>query len=140
MKRPLILVLLVLGALCTACGPHFDEESANHFTELKTFHLGFIDRFIGTAGKTYDEATVRSGCDEGTVAFGNAKAYLDSKRDKKAMKALVTLRNQFDKDCRFLQNMEKLYSPSYAAGHKAALSANYDHAIAAEYKDVKELD
>lgn len=128
--------MLLSSMLFVACGPHFDQKSADHFTELKAYHLNFVDRFTGDTGGTYNEAALRSACDQGAQAFDKAKAYMESERDKQRLKALAYLREQFDKDCGFLRSVEKLYSKSYADEHKAALGANYDHAIAAEYAGV----
>jgi hypothetical protein len=140
MKRLVSFSALLAGMLLAACGPHFDQESADHFTALKEYHLNFIDRFTGTGGGTYDDAAVKNACAQGTRDFETAQAYMESKRDKKRLKALATLRAEFEKDCRFLQDIEKLYSPSYATAHKSALGANYDHAIAEKYAQVEELD
>jgi len=133
MKRLLGCAVLLVNMLFIACGPHFDQEGADHFTGLKAYHMNFIDRFTGDTGGTYDDATLTSACTRGVQEFDNAKAYMESERDKQGLKALAYLREQFDKDCSFLRSVEKLYSKSYADEHKAALGANYDHAIAAEY-------
>jgi hypothetical protein len=140
MKRPILLTLWISGVLFTACGPHFDRTSADHFSELKTYHLSFIDRFTGTTGRTFDASELRSARDQGARKFDTAREYMESKGDKKRLKALTTLREQFDKDCRFLDSVEKLFSVSYATQHKTALAANYDHAIAAEYTSVREIE
>lgn len=140
MKRLLGYVMWVSIVLFVACGPHFDQESADHFTALKTSHLGFIDRFTGDTYRVYDVAEVKSACSQTAQEFDKAKAYMEGKRDEKRLKALQYLRTQFDEDCRFLHSVEKLFSQSYADEHKVALGANYDHAIAAEYGSVGDRD
>jgi hypothetical protein len=133
MKRLLGYAMLLFNLFFVACGPHFDQESADHFTELKAYHINFVDRFTGVTGRTYDDAALTSACNQGAREFDNAKAYMESEGDKQRLKALAYLREQFNKDCSFLRSVEKLYSKSYADERKAALRMNYDHAIAAEY-------
>jgi len=128
--------MLLSSMLFVACGPHFDQKSADHFTELKAYHIDFVDRFTGDTGRTYDETALKSACVLGALEFDKAQAYMESEGDKECLKALAYLREQFDEDCRFLRSVEKLFSKSYSDEHKTALGANYDHAIAAEYGSV----
>jgi hypothetical protein len=140
MKHFFCLLMLAFGLLISGCGSSYDEASVNHFTELKQHHLTFINRYTGNAERSYDQVAVRAGCDQVVREFDKAKTYMENEDEKDGLKALAILRAQFEKDCRFLHDMEKLYTTEYAAVHKVALSKNYDLAIAGKYDDVEELE
>jgi hypothetical protein len=140
MKRLLFIPVLVAGVLLSACGSHYDAANVDHFTELKNYHMRFIDRYVAKGERVYDADGVRDGYDQVTREFDKAQTYMQNKDDKDGLKALAYFRAELDKDYRFLNDTEKLFSPEYATQRKTALATDYDLAVKGDYGDVGDHD
>src|SRR5512139_3170202 len=65
--------------LLLACGgvfvDHFNATSYQHFTDLKAFHLMFIEDFTRAPNKAWDTVAFAAKEDEGELLFRQAKEY-----------------------------------------------------------------
>lgn len=138
MRNPLFVLRAALGMLAIAaalsgCGmfvTHYDAAAYQNFTNLKAYHLKFIDDF--GPGKAWDEAAVKRACDAGELRFREAKEYAAGKNDESRVRAVGYLHDLFSVECRLSLKTGKPFGEAYAAEEKKQAAANYDWAVKGE--------
>ena len=138
------VVLLVL-----ACGSvfvdHYSAASYQHFTDLKAFHLMFIEDFTAGEGKTWDEAAYTARRDEGELLFRQATEYARGRGgDTLRVHAFNILHGRFTAHCEYLESGAKQGRPFFpeilARKLVPILTQNYDYAIRGEFARVKDKE
>lgn len=131
----LALTLIVVG--CSAFVSHYDAVSYQYFTELKAFHLQFIDDFTEADGRAFDEAQLASAHDAGNLRFREAIEYAKGRSsDASRISAIENLQQQFESDCSSLHDKKALFKKAFAEQLSEEVATNYDYAIAGEYSRV----
>jgi hypothetical protein len=135
--------------LALACGgvfvDHFNATSYQHFTDLKAFHLMFIEDFTAHEGKTWDEAAYAARRAEGELMFRQAIEYARGRRgDTLRMHAFNILYGRFTAHCEYLdegaKQGEPFFSEVLARKLTPVLTQNYDYAIRGEFARVKDKE
>jgi len=135
----LVFSLITLFAGCSST--KYDDPRHENLTDLKAFHVKFIQDYTEAETKTetttWDQASVKSRCDQGELKFKDAYTYARSKDkgDDTGSKAVKELNAQFSRNCAMLLKRKKHFSKTFAEGEDGILSEikqQYDLAIAGE--------
>jgi hypothetical protein len=123
---------VILG--CGAFVSPYDARSYEYLTELKAYHLKFIDDFTEGPGKSWNEQAVSQACDAGDLKFKEAIEYEKGKPspDQTRLNAFMILNDEFHDNCKELMQKGRLFSPSYSAEKRAEIEQNYNLAIKGE--------
>ncbi|MEY4979579.1 MAG: hypothetical protein RLZZ352_1849 [Pseudomonadota bacterium] len=132
-RLALSIVLLALAG-CSLFVSHYDAAAYQQFTNLKAFHLKFLDDYREAQGRLFDEAKIRNTCDAGKLKFLEAKEYAQGKKDDTRVAAIQYLHNAFTKDCEL--GSRKLFGAVYVQEQTGQLTVNYDLAIQGELSRV----
>jgi hypothetical protein len=144
---PVLAGAVVLLAL--ACGgvfvDHFNATSYQHFTDLKAFHLMFIEDFTAGQGKTWDEAAYAARRDEGELLFRQAIEYARGRGgDTLRVHAFNILYGRFTAHCEYLEKGAKQGEPFFsevlARKLVPVLTQDYDYAIRGEFARMKDKE
>jgi len=104
-------------------------------TELKAFHLKFIEVFTADSVKTYSREKVQESFDAGDLKFVEAFAYEKHRsNDRNRITAFEILHEQFKADADFLFSKASLFGKTFADELKKEVEKNYDLAIKGELK------
>ncbi len=137
----LVFFLSVLFTLvtsgCALFTSHYDAGAYQNFTNLKAFHLKFLEDQTAQEGATYSEERMTSACDVGELKFREADEYARGKGDSLRIDALDVLHNVFKDNCKLARKQKKLFNPVYINELTPTLTRNYDLAIAGELARVK---
>jgi hypothetical protein len=136
--RVLLAVFLVFGMTTVlGCGVFvspYDARSYEYLTQLKAYHLKFIDDFTAGAGKSWNAQAVSQACDAGDLKFKEALEYEKGKPspDQSRLNAFTILHEELQDNCRELMEKGRLFSQAYSAEKRAEIEQNYNLAIKGE--------
>jgi hypothetical protein len=136
--RKFSTVLWILGlASLLGCGAFvspYDARSYEYLTQLKAYHLKFIDNFTAGPGKSWNEPAVSQACDAGDLKFKEAIEYEKGKPspDETRLNAFTILNDEFHDNCKELMQKGRLFSPAYSAEKRAEIDQDYNLAIKGE--------
>ncbi|MBJ8927802.1 MULTISPECIES: hypothetical protein [Citrobacter] len=129
---PLMFCTFLLLSGCALFVSHYDAGAYQNFTNLKAFHLKFLEDNTAKPGNTFDETKVKATCDTGDLKFREATEYAAGKHDDSRVRAIHYLDNVFESDCRRAMKDKKLFSVVYADEKTDVVKLNYDLAIRGE--------
>lgn len=128
-----LLTLLFCAYGCALFLSPYNLVSYQYLTELKAFHLKFIEVFTEDSTRTYNRERIQESFDVGDLKFQEALAYEKNRsKDKSRLMALEILHKQFQDDADFLFSRAALYRKDFAAELKKEVEENYDQAIKGE--------
>jgi len=136
--RILLTVLLVAGVTtvlgCGALVSPYDARSYEYLTQLKAYHLKFIDDFTEGPGKIWNAQAVSQACDVGDLKFKEAFEYENGKStpDQNRLEAFKILSEEFQDNCQELMAKNRLFRQAYSAEKRAEIEQNYSLAIKGE--------
>jgi len=129
----LIIALLFFSYGCGLFLSPYSVVSYNNFTNLKAFHLKFIDDFTNAPDKIYNQNKIDEMYNFGDLRFREALEYEKQREsDETRINAFEILYEQFEADYKHLINKQKLYSNAFAEELKGELEKNYNLAIKGE--------
>lgn len=130
LSKTLILVLLLSG--CALFTSHFDALRHQNFTQLKAFHVKFLEDWSEGSEKPWSTAAVSNDCDKGDLKFREASEYAKSKdsNDKTGEKAVSIVWQEFKENCRLASS--KQISKALSNELIEEISKNYQFAINGE--------
>jgi len=133
---PLAFALLIATVALQGCAlfvSHYDAGAYQNFTNLKAYHVKFLEDNKSGEGKLFDEAKTKTACDTGELKFREASEYANGKQDTTRVKAIDYLHNAFNKECELLTlKSKKLFGSEYVVQETEQIKQNYDWAIAGE--------
>lgn len=121
---------------CALFTSHFDAIRHQNFTQLKAFHVKFLEDWTEGSNKVWSETSVAEMCDRGDLKFREAYEYASSrdKADKSGSKAVKNLWSIFEKNC--AKAAKKAFSKAYSTEMIQEVSKNYQYAIEGELSRV----
>lgn len=131
----LILLALTMGG-CALFTSHYDAAAYQNFTNLKAFHIKFIEDHTAQADAVFNEGKLTAACDAGELKFREANEYATGKGDNSRIRALSYVHNVFTDNCKLAKKQKKLFSELYTTELLVGLKRNYDLAIAGELERV----
>jgi len=137
-KLPILLYFCVLVLCsCTLFTSHYDAFRHKNYTNLKAYHLKFIEDNTEDEGNVWNENDIIEKCDIGELKFREAYEYALSKdkKDFTGSKAIKYLNEEFSENCKMLLKRKKLFNNSFVKGEYGILSEikkQYGFAIAGE--------
>ncbi|MBU1565012.1 MAG: hypothetical protein KJ630_05205 [Proteobacteria bacterium] len=123
-----IVVLLLSG--CVALS-NYSAASYEHLTQLKAFHLKFINDFTTEISQKADINKVAQAESTGDLKFREAEAYAQGMNDESRTYNIQVLRSMFIENVSWLKNGET-FGKSYAEQQEKILTLAYDQAIKGE--------
>jgi len=129
----LIIALLFFSYGCGLFLSPYSVVGYKNFTDLKAFHLKFIDDFTNAPDKVYNQNKIDEMYNFGDLRFREALEYEKQRgNDRTRINAFEILYEQFKADYKHLINKQKLYSNPFAEELKGEIEKNYNLAIKGE--------
>lgn len=125
-------ISLVVLQGCALFVSHYDAGAYQNFTNLKAFHVKFLEDNKVADGNVYEDAKVRAACDSGELKFREAHEYAVGKKDNTRVNAITYLHNVFTRNCKLALDGRKLLNAVYADQQAGEVKPNYDLAIDGE--------
>lgn len=133
--KPGVLILFCALLLLNGCAffvSHYDAGAYQNFTNLKAFHIKFLEDNTVAPGNTFDEAKVKATCDTGDLKFREATEYAAGRDDDSRVRAIRYLYNVFENNCRMALTEKRLFSAYFSKEERELVKSNYDFAIRGE--------
>lgn len=131
------IVLLTFGLYgCALFTTHYDALRHQNFTQLKAFHVKFLEDWTDGSEKTWSAAAVSEACDKGDLKFREASEYAKSKdnKDGTGARAVSIIWSEFKDNCKLA--MSKKISKPASKELVGEISKNYQFAIDGELSRV----
>lgn len=131
--QPLFRLLAVTTAiaLCSCVSP-YNAQSHKNLTDLKAYHLKFIDTFTVTADTAYSAEKVKDWREKGDLHFRQAEVYSATLKDASRTQNFIWLHEDFTDDAALVLKGRKLLSEKFADELKKQTTLHYDTAIRGE--------
>jgi len=110
---------------------NYSATSYEHLTQLKAYHVKFIDDFTFELSQPIDSLKVQVAASAGDLKFREAEEYADGMKDGSRTFNIKVLHGAFNDDVKWLgkgQNFRK----TYAEELKMIRKSSYDQAIKGE--------
>lgn len=115
---------------CTALSP-YSATSYQQLTQLKAFHLMFIDDFTSEPTQPIDQAKLAAESSAGELKFREAEEYSAGLKDTSRTYSIQVLHQMFENNLAWLQK-GNTYGKANAGEQKTVLQSAYDQAIQGE--------
>jgi len=131
MLGPMLALLLAAGLSgCAALSP-YSATSYQQLTQLKAFHLMFIDEFTSETPQLLDQAKLAAESGAGELKFREAEEYSVGLKDTSRTYNIQVLHRMFENNLAWLQEGNS-FSKTNAGEQKTVLQSAYDQAIRGE--------
>ncbi len=124
----LSFVFLISGCVTLS---NYSATSYEHLTQLKAYHLKFIDDFTTETALPVDTIKVEQAESTGDLKFREAETYAEGMKDKSRIYNIQVLRSMFEDNVTWLKN-GKTFGKIYAGEQKRQCTLAYDQAIRGE--------
>jgi hypothetical protein len=134
-SNPKTFLLFSMALFLNGCAlfvSHYDAGAYQNFTNLKAFHIKFLEDNTNGPGKKFNAEKTAVTCDAGELKFSEATEYANGKNDETRVKAISYLHNIFKANCSMALQGEKLFSENYSKYQISETKKNYDLAIDGE--------
>lgn len=125
-------VFLGIVFLLTSCVNTFDQGYYEKLTELKAFHVKFIDDFTDKEGRVFTEAELAKYEQQGDLKFRETLEYASPIGDELRLNSLQIVWDDFIRHVGELRADQALTPPVMAEERKGVVGDNYDEAIRGE--------
>ena len=131
--QPLIRLLAATSAfaLCSCVSP-YNAQSHKNLTDLKAYHLKFVDTFTAAADTSYSSEKVKDWREKGDLYFRQAETYSATLKDASRTQNFIWLHEDFTDDAAYVLKGKKLLSETFADQLKKQTTLHYDAAIRGE--------
>jgi hypothetical protein len=131
MLVPMLALLLATGLSgCAALSP-YSATSFQQLTQLKAFHIMFIDEFTSETPQPLDQAKLAAEAGAGELKFREAEEYSTGLKDTSRTYSVQVLHRMFENNLAWLQK-GNTYGRANAGEQKTVLQSAYDQAIRGE--------
>lgn len=110
---------------------NYSATSYEHLTQLKAYHLKFIDDFTTETAQPVDSNKVAGAESTGDLKFREAEAYAEGMKDGSRTYNIRVLREMFGDNVSWLMK-GKTFGKDYAGEQKGLCTLAYDQAIRGE--------
>lgn len=130
--RILVISLTLLLSGCIFTLTNYSATSYEHLTQLKAYHLKFIDDFTTDIVQPIDDNMLAQKESSGDLKFREAISYADGMKDKSRSYNIEQLQGMFNDDVSDLKIKKKTLSKALSSEKKKLCSMAYDLAIKGE--------
>lgn len=133
LSRRVGMILLLPALVLQGCGlfvSSYDATAYQNFTNLKAFHVKFLEDNKVAATRVFDKAKASATCEAGELKFREATEYAAGRKDASRVRAITYLNNVFSRDCKMAT--KALLGATFADEEIIEATKQYDWAIQGE--------
>ncbi|OGV70663.1 MAG: hypothetical protein A2283_11605 [Lentisphaerae bacterium RIFOXYA12_FULL_48_11] len=110
---------------------NYSATSYEHLTQLKAYHIKFIDDFTSELSQSIDKLNIQAAASAGDLKFREAEEYADGMKDGSRTFNIKVLHGTFNDDVEWLRKGQT-FRKTYAEELKMIRKSSYDQAIKGE--------
>jgi hypothetical protein len=115
-----------------SCVSQYNAQSHKDLTNLKAYHIKFLDTFKAGSGTGFSSEKVQQWSQDGDLQFRQAEAFSASLKDASRTQNFIWLHEGFTEDANLVLHSRKPLSEAFASELKKERESQYDLAVKGE--------